>query len=82
MGLCNGKIKFTGIDKIDIAVKSASKVFKKNQSSLITVIYGNGITEEEAEAVKSRLEDKYGEDVEISIVNGGQPIYYFIISVE
>lgn len=82
MGLCNGKIKFTGIDKIDIAVKSASKVFKKNQSSLITVIYGNGITEEEAEAVKSRLEDKYGDDVEISIVNGGQPIYYFIISVE
>lgn len=82
MGLCNGKIKFTGIDKIDIAVKSASKVFKKNQSSLITVIYGNGITEEEAEAVKSRLEDKYGGDVEISIVNGGQPIYYFIISVE
>lgn len=82
MGLCNGKIKFTGIDKIDIAVKSASKVFKKNQSSLITVIYGNGITEEEAETVKSRLEDKYGDDVEISIVNGGQPIYYFIISVE
>lgn len=82
MGLCNGKIKFTGIDKIEIAVKSASKVFKKNQSSLITIIYGNGITQEEAETVKSRLEDKYGDDVEISIVNGGQPIYYFIISVE
>ncbi len=82
MGLCNGKIKYTGNDIKDIAYKSAVKVFKKNQSSIITVIYGADTTEADAEEVKNRLAEKYGDEVEISIVNGGQPIYYFIISVE
>lgn len=82
MGLCNGKIKYTGNDIKDIAYKSAVKVFKKNQSSIITIIYGADATEADAEEVKNRLAEKYGDDVEISIVNGGQPIYYFIISVE
>ncbi len=82
MGLCNGKIRYTGSDIRDIAYKSAVRVFKKNQSSIITVIYGADATEADAEEVKNRLAEKYGDDVEISIVNGGQPIYYFIISVE
>lgn len=82
MGLCNGKIKFTGTDIEDIAYKSAVKIFKRSQSSIITVIYGEGVTEEQAESVKQKLADKYSDEVEISIVNGGQPIYYFIISVE
>ncbi|MDE7124727.1 MAG: hypothetical protein K2N83_04490, partial [Eubacterium sp.] len=38
--------------------------------------------EETAAAVEERLHAKYGDAVEINIVNGGQPIYYFIISVE
>ncbi len=82
MGLCNGKIKFIGNDITDIAFKSADKLFKKNTHSLITIIYGEGATEEDAVKVEEALNKKYGSDVEISIVNGGQPIYYFIISVE
>ena len=82
MGLCNGKIKYTGTDIIDIAYKSTVKVFKRAQSSIITLIYGEGVSEEQALAVKEKLENKYSDEVEISIVNGGQPIYYFIISVE
>lgn len=82
MGLCNGKIKFTGTDIVDIAYKSTVKVFKKAQSSIITLIYGEGVSEEQALAVQEKLKSKYSDEVEISIVNGGQPIYYFIISVE
>lgn len=82
MGLCNGKIKFTGSDIADIAYKSADKIFKKNQSSLITIIYGEEATEEMASEVEEKLRSKHGDEVEINIVNGGQPIYYFIISVE
>ena len=82
MGLCNGKIKYIGDDITDIAVKSAHKLFKKGEHSLITIIYGEGASEDDAEAVEKALYEKYGNDVEISIVNGGQPIYYFIISVE
>lgn len=82
MGLCNGKIKFIGNEITDIAFKSADKLFKRNTHSLITIIYGEGATEEDALKVEEALNKKYGSDVEISIVNGGQPIYYFIISVE
>lgn len=82
MGLCNGKIKFIGDDIIDIAFKSADKIFKKNEHSLVTIIYGDGVNEEDAVKVEEKLSEKYGSDIEISVVNGGQPIYYFIISVE
>lgn len=82
MGLCNGKIKFLGNDIADIAFKATDKLFKKNLSSLVTIIYGEGVEEETAAAVEERLRNKYGSDIEISLVNGGQPIYYFIISVE
>lgn len=82
MGLCNGKIKFTGKDITEIAFKSADKIFRKNQSSIVTIIYGEGADESMAQTVEDKLHAKYGDDIEISIVNGGQPIYYFIISVE
>lgn len=81
MGLCNGKIRFVGADKVDIAFKAASKLIRKYQGEIVTLIYGEDTTEEEAEALKQKLEEKFG-DIEISIVNGGQPIYYFIVSVE
>lgn len=82
MGLCNGKIKFIGDDIVDIAVKSTEKLFKKNEHSLITVIYGEGVSSEDAAKVEEQLSKKHGNDVEISVVEGGQPIYYFIIAVE
>lgn len=82
MGLCNGNIKFIGKDITDIAFKSADKIFRKNEHSLVTIIYGEGISEEDAAKVEKKLSAKYGSDIEISVVNGGQPIYYFIISVE
>ena len=82
MGLCNGKIRFLGDDIADIAFKSADKLFKRNVSNLVTLIYGEGVEEETALAVEQKLRGKYGDDIDISLVNGGQPIYYFIISVE
>ncbi len=82
MGLCNGKIKYIGKDINDIAVKATEKLFRKNEHSLVTIIYGEGAGEEDAARVEKALNKKYGSDIEISIVNGGQPIYYYIISVE
>ena len=82
MGLCNGKIKFIGESVTDIAIKSTQKLFKKGEHSLITIIFGEGASEEDATIVEEALSKKFGNDVEISIVNGNQPIYFFIISVE
>ena len=50
--------------------------------SFITLIYGEGITEEEANEALRLIKNKAGDGVDINLVNGGQPVYYFILSVE
>lgn len=82
MGLCNGAIKFIGEDKEEIAFNSAAELFNPEENSLITVIYGKDETEENANRIEQMLIDKLGDDVEVSVVDGGQPVYYYIISVE
>lgn len=82
MGLCNGAIKFIGEDKEKIAFNSAAELFNPEENSLITVIYGKDETEENANKIEQMLIDKLGDDVEVSAVDGGQPVYYYIISVE
>ena len=82
MGLCNGAIKFIGEDKEKIAFNSAAELFNPEENSLITVIYGKDETEENANKIEQMLIDKLGDDVEVSVVDGGQPVYYYIISVE
>ena len=52
-----------------------------DDSSVITIYYGEDVKEDDAEAIKASLEEAY-EDVEVELQNGGQPIYYYIISVE
>ena len=51
------------------------------ESSLITLYYGKEIGEEEAKAFLGRLEEKYP-DLELVLEYGGQPIYYYLVSVE
>ena len=82
MGLCNGAIKFIGEDKEEITFNSAAELFNPEENSLITVIYGKDETEENANKIEQMLIDKLGDDVEVSVVDGGQPVYYYIISVE
>lgn len=82
MGMCGSKIKFLGDDIVDIAFKTVDKLFKRGEHALVTLIYGADATEEQAQALENRLSEKYGSDMEISIVDGGQPIYYFLLSVE
>lgn len=82
MGLCNGAIKFISDDKEQTAADTTDELFDKDMHSLVTIIYGEGVTEEDATKVEEMLKAKHGNDIEISIVNGGQPIYYYIISVE
>ena len=60
----------------------AKHLYKKGEHSLITIIYGNGITLSQAEKVQEMLQAKLGNDVDITVVDGGQPIYYFVLSVE
>ena len=51
-------------------------------SQFVTLLYGEEITETEAEQVRETLRQKLSEDIEITLINGGQPVYYYILSVE
>ena len=68
-----------------ILEKATIKLVKqmiKRDSQFVTVIYGEDVTDAQAAAVEEQLNAKFGSKVEITFVNGGQPVYYYIISVE
>ncbi|MBR6671115.1 MAG: hypothetical protein IKL31_10335, partial [Ruminococcus sp.] len=46
------------------------------------LIYGADVTEEKAEKLQQLMQSKFGDKVEVMLINGGQPVYYYIISVE
>ncbi len=52
-----------------------------DESGFITLYYGEETSEEDANALAEKLEATYG-DMDINLINGGQPVYYYIISVE
>ena len=82
MGLAEGKIKFLDdSDIVSVAVRTTLSLFDSD-NALITIIYGSDTTEEQAQQLEDKLKEELGADVEITTVNGGQPIYYFILSVE
>ena len=47
----------------------------------ITLFYGEDIREDEAEALQTKLAEKYP-DCEVTVANGGQPVYYYLLSLE
>ncbi len=77
----NGKLVFTERDFMRAAVKLTRTMCTKD-TSYVTLIYGDAVSDDQAESVREVLEAKLGENVEVSAIRGGQPIYYFIISVE
>lgn len=77
----NGKLAFVERDVKKALVKITKRLIKSD-SSYITVIYGSDVTDDDAEEAYQLLKSKLGNDLEIVLVNGGQPIYYYIVSVE
>ena len=66
-------LKATTLEMIDAMVDE--------DSAIVSIYYGTESNEEEAEAIGAVIGAKYP-DVEVEINNGGQPIYYYVISVE
>lgn len=50
-------------------------------SELISIYYGSDTAQEDAEELAEQIEEKYP-DVDVELQNGGQPIYYYVLSVE
>ncbi|MBR6533318.1 MAG: DAK2 domain-containing protein [Clostridia bacterium] len=81
MALLGGKVTFTDTDLEKSVLKLLKKMIKPD-SEFVTVIYGEDVTEEQASAIEEQIQAKFGDKTEITFINGGQPIYYYILSVE
>ncbi|MGN0621999.1 MAG: DAK2 domain-containing protein [Porcipelethomonas sp.] len=77
----DGRLVYTEKDVSKAAVKLAKRMIK-NDTSYVSVIYGADVTREQAERVYETLQSKFGGKAEIMLMNGGQPVYYYIISAE
>ncbi len=87
LALEGSKVAFVDKEIEHAAVKLTRHLISARKSdnkytSFVTVMYGADITEGEAEAVCEGIRAKVGKDIEVSAIPGGQPVYYYIISVE
>lgn len=81
LALENGKVSFTGTDLGSVTAKIACDLIRED-SQFVTLLYGESVTEEKAADVEEAVRAQLPEDVELTVAYGGQPVYYFLISVE
>ena len=67
--------------KLDDAVKKMVRELCKKECSFVNIIYGEDMTEDDAARIE-KMVHKEAPEAEVTIINGGQPVYYFIISAE
>ena len=80
IGLHNGQIEYSGSSIHDI-VMDMMKDIVTDEDELITVYYGADISEADAEAIAADIEKEY-DFCDVECHYGGQPLYYYLISVE
>jgi len=80
LGIGEGKLIVTGSQVEDVVVKTLS-YYLQSKYELVTVYYGEEIKEEEAEKMVEMLAQRYPR-IDFELHYGGQPLYYYLISVE
>ena len=80
IALYDGEIISHGENPEDEAIELIGKMVDE-ESFLVTLFYGDKVDKKTAEGIKSKIEE-VAEDCDIEIIYGGQPLYYYIISVE
>lgn len=80
IGISNGKMS-SASEKIDEVVLETLSKLIKDESYLITLYYGQDIKEDDAEELRDKIASVY-EEVDVEIIYGGQPVYYYLLSVE
>ncbi len=80
IGIMGKSILCSDKDKIDAAFDTLQKMID-DMSSIITILVGEGVNEEEINTLSQKIEEEYS-DIDIDIKMGNQPVYSFIIGVE
>ncbi len=81
LAMKEGKMVYTGKDMDTICARLAKALVTK-ETSMVTIYYGEDISEEQAEAIRTVIAGKLSSDIEVNTIYGGQPVYYYIISAE
>lgn len=81
IGLENGKLTVTSSTPNKALYKLAKTMINK-EMSFVTLISGEGVSDEDAAAAVEMLETRFADQVDITYIKGDQPIYYYIFSVE
>ena len=80
MGIGDSGILAVGADMEQTLMEMVDQLVDE-ESGIISLYYGEDVSEEDAQSLADQLQEKY-EDLEVEVNNGGQPIYYYILSVE
>ncbi len=80
IGISEGEIVSIGSDIEEVSFQLLNDIIEED-SSLITIFYGNGTEEDKAIELSQKIEEKF-EDCDVEVVFGGQPLYYYIFSIE
>ena len=81
LAMVNGKLSFTDTDLQKTVVKLVRQLIKKD-TTFVTLITGLDVPTAESEVIEDAVRAKLPEGVEMAVVYGGQPVYYYIISAE
>lgn len=87
LAMDNGKLSCVEDDIEKALVKLIKNMIGKRkqegkESCYLTLMYGADVTEEQATAAEAAIREKLGEDLEVTVIDGGQPVYYYILSIE
>ena len=80
LGLAEGTIACCGKDIKEITVELSKKLLEE-KNDLLTVYYGQDVTEDDANEIADVLSEEYP-DTDIEVISGGQPVYYYLLSAE
>lgn len=80
IGIAEGKLLSAG-EKVDEITTNLVEKLVDEDSAIITLFYGEDASQEEAQALRDSLEEKFG-DIDVELHYGGQPLYYYLVSVE
>lgn len=80
IGIAESKMMDAG-ESVDEITTSLVEKLVDEDSAIVTLFYGEDVTEEDANNLRDELEEKF-EDLDIELYYGGQPLYYYLISVE
>ncbi len=81
LALENGKLSFTD-KELNHAAYKLTKRLVNGETGFITIYYGENVEESVAEQLFERVQEKFGEKIEVQLFSGGQPVYYYVIAAE